>query len=69
MNYIPQIGDSVVATRKIKSNIYHNRVIGPITEISPNGCRIKVNAGTDRETEFQFFNSDWSFTLLFKAGE
>lgn len=59
--YKPQIGDAVIARRKVKSRIYHNTIVGPVVESWDTGCRIVTNKGTDIEGDFQFFNSDWYF--------
>ena len=63
-----QIGDAIVATRKVKSKIYYNRVIGPVITVWDNACRVRCNAGTDVETDFQLFFSDWTFKVLQLTG-
>lgn len=62
--YIPQIGDSVAARRKIKSKIYANLIVGPVIDTWDNACRIVVNRGTDFEGDWKLHFSDWSFEYL-----
>jgi hypothetical protein len=64
--YIPMIGDSVAARRKVKSQIYSNLIVGPVVETYPNACRIVTNKGTEIESDFQLFFSDWEFQFLHK---
>ena len=56
--YIPKTGDHVIARRRIRSNIYHNTVVGPVLEIWDNACRIITNKDSDIESDFQLFFSD-----------
>ena len=65
--YIPQVGDSVCARRKVKSSIYANTIVGPVIETWPNACRIVTNKGTDIEGDFQLFFTDWKFQFLHKT--
>jgi len=65
--YIPQVGDSVGARRKVKSSIYANTIVGPVIETWPNACRIVTNKGTDIEGDFQLFYNDWNFQFLHKT--
>ena len=65
--YIPQVGDSVVARRKVKSSTSSNTIVGPIVETWPNACRIVTNPGTDIEGNFKLVNSDWTFQFLHKS--
>jgi len=65
--YVPKVGDSVCARRNVHSNIYTNKVIGPVVETWDNACQITVNAGTERETTFRFYYNDWNFQFLFKT--
>ena len=67
--YVPQVGDSVAARRRKQSNIYHNLVVGPVVEVWDNACRVRCNAGTDIESDFQLFFADWTFQLVFHATE
>lgn len=62
--YIPKIGDSVCATRKIKSNIYHNMVVGPVVDTWENACRVVTNQGEDCEGDFRLYFNDWDFRFL-----
>jgi hypothetical protein len=64
MNYTPQANDRVVARRKVPSKIYFNTVIGPVVEVFQNACRVKTNEGTEIESDFQLFFSDWKFDKL-----
>ena len=64
MTYIPKVGDSVGARRKVKSKIYHNIVVGPVVDVWTNSCRVITNEGTDIEGEFRLYFSDWSFQFL-----
>jgi hypothetical protein len=65
--YIPQVGDSVAARRKVKSSTSSNTIVGPIVETWPNACRIVTNPGTDIEGNFKLVNSDWTFQFLHKT--
>ena len=65
MTYIPKIGDAVAARRKIKSKIYHNLLVGPIYDTSENSCVMVNERGTERETKWTLFYSDWDFEYLF----
>jgi hypothetical protein len=62
--YTPRIGDTVQAKRRRKSRLYHNLVVGPVIAVWRNAVRVKCNAGTDIETDFQLFFSDWTFRKL-----
>jgi hypothetical protein len=64
-DYLPQVGESIAARRLKESRIYNNTVVGPVIERWENAVRVRCNAGTDIETDFQLFFSDWSFQLLF----
>ena len=65
--YIPQVGDSVGARRKVKSNIYANTIVGPVVDTWPNACRIVTNLGTDIKGDFRLYYSDWYFQFLHKT--
>ena len=62
--YIPNVGDSVIARRKVKSEIYHNTVIGPVVDVWDNACRIVTNAGEEYEGDFKLHFSDWTFERI-----
>ena len=62
--YVPEILDLVSARRRVKSNIYHNLVIGPVIDTWVTGCRVVTNEGTDIESDFQLFYSDWVFSKI-----
>ena len=62
-NYIPKIGDSIVAKRKIQSKIYSNTIVGPVVDIWENACRVVTNPGTEIEGDFRLYFSDWFFDL------
>ena len=66
-NYIPQVGDSVHAKRKVPSKIFANSIVGPVLETWDNACRIITNQGTEIESDFQLFYSDWTFRFLHKT--
>lgn len=63
--YTPQIGDRVVARRKMNSKIYANTIAGPVSNVYDNACRIKTNQGTDIETDWQINYSDWELELIY----
>jgi len=63
--YIPKIGDSVYAKRKIKSKIYSNLVIGPIVDVWDNACRMLINKDTENERDCRLYFNEWEFTYLF----
>lgn len=67
--YIPCIGDSVVARRKIKSKIYYNMIIGPVIQTWDNACQIITNQGTKIESDFRLYYNDWDFDFLHKTSE
>jgi hypothetical protein len=62
--YIPKIGDSVVARRKVSSDIYKNTIIGPVINVVDNTCHIVTNPGTDLESDFTLSFCDWNFQYL-----
>jgi len=64
--YMPKIGDHVSASRKIELATPPKIIVGPVTEVSENTCRIITNAG-DKEIEGNFLlnYSDWKFQFLF----
>lgn len=64
MEYIPKIGDSIAARRRIKSKIYHNTVAGPVVETWENACHIVTNPGTEIEGSFRLYFTDWNFQYL-----
>ena len=57
-------GQVVLFRRKIKSNIYHNLVVGPVYDVHKNAVEIVTNINTDRESIFRMYFSDWNFTYL-----
>jgi len=63
--YIPKLGDSVGAKRKDKS-ISPKMIVGPVTEVYTDACRIVTNPGTEIEGNFYLPYSDWDFQFLFK---
>lgn len=63
--YTPQIGDRVAATRKMKSKIYANTIVGPVSHVYDNACRIKTNGGKATETDWQINYSDWDLELIY----
>lgn len=65
--YIPDVGDSVVATRKIYSSIYSNIIVGPVVDVWSNACRILNNPGTQAEGDFRLFFNDWDFSFLHRT--
>jgi len=67
--YLPKVGDSIVARRKVNSNIYENTVVGPVVETWENACRIHNNPGTIIEYEFKLYYKDWDFMFLHKTDE
>jgi predicted transport protein len=67
--YIPKIGDSVAARRKIESKIYKNLIVGPVIDTWENACRIVTNVGTDCEGDFKLHFSDWNFQYLHKTNQ
>lgn len=67
MNYTPSIGDSVVARRKVTSNIYSNCVVGPVVDVWDNACRIVTNTETEIESDFRYYFSDWNFRFLHRT--
>lgn len=64
--YVPMVGDSVAARRKVKSEIYPNLIVGPVIETWESACRIVTNKGTEIEGDFQLFYGDWKFQFLHK---
>ena len=68
--YIPQIGDSVDATRIEKSRIYENRIVGPVTQIWDNACLVAFRFGSHNDiVEHRLYFSDWNFRFLHKTEE
>ena len=63
--YIPKIGDSVAARRKIESKIYKNLIVGPVIDTWDNACRIVTSTTTDWNLHF----SDWNFQYLHKTDQ
>ena len=67
MDYVPQVGDSVVARRIVESDIYANTIVGPVIETWDNACRIVTNTGDSNiSSDFQLFYGDWRFRFLHK---
>lgn len=66
-NYIPLVGDSIAARRKVTSKIYVNLIVGPVIVTWENACRVVTNQGTNIEGDFQLFYSDWNFQFLHKT--
>lgn len=57
-----QVGDHVVAKRKIKSATEPNTVIGPIHELDQDTCYIITNEGDPIiEGHFRLRLSEWKF--------
>lgn len=65
MNYIPRKGDSICAKRKIESSIYPNTVVGPVTDVWMDGCRVVTNYHKSNEGQFNLQYRDWSIKFLF----
>jgi len=63
--WLPEIGDSVVARRKVKSKIYASTIVGPVVDIWDNACRIVTNPNTEIEGDFKLYFKDWDFRPLF----
>ena len=69
IDYIPVIGDSVDAVRKVKSRIYANHIVGPVVDVWENACRILNNPGTNAEGDFRLFFNDWDFKFLHRTDD
>lgn len=67
--YIPKVGDSVVARRKIKEKSLANTICGPVVSSYEDSCRILTNEGTDIEFDFKLDYNDWNFQYLHKTSE
>lgn len=57
--YIPVVGDVIVAKRKVKSAIYYNLVVGPVTNTFENACEVTTNRSTEIEVCFRLYYNDW----------
>ena len=64
VEHIPQVGDYVVARRRELSERKHNLVIGPVTKVRGDSCRINTNDGTDIAAEWDLFYDEWKFEKL-----
>lgn len=62
--HIPNVGDSVVARRKIKSTTLPNTICGPVVESFDNKCRIVTNEGTEIEGNFILYFHEYNFQFL-----
>lgn len=62
--YIPKVGDSAVARRKIKSTTSPNTICGPVVESFDNYCRIITNEGTEIESNFILYFNEYNFQFL-----
>ena len=62
--YVPKIGDSISAKRKVKSKIYHNIVVGPVVDVWDNACRVVTNPGTEIEGDFRLHYNEWNIKHL-----
>ena len=69
MRYLPEIGDSVAAERKVKSLMFPNLIIGPVVNILDDVCFIHNNPGEPIETWFKLVFSEWNFQFLHKTSE
>jgi len=69
--YVPKVGDSIAATRKFKSSIYHNHnfIVGHVVEVWSNTCQIIINQGTEIEDDFRLYFDDWNFQFLHKTND
>lgn len=66
--YIPRVGDSVVAKRKVKSKEF-NTIVGPVVETFENSCKIITNENTELETHFVLSYNDYDFCFLHLTDE
>lgn len=62
--YIPKVGDKVVANRKDNTQIRGSYIVGPVFETTPDSCRIITNKGTDIEGDYWLPYSEWKFSKL-----
>ena len=69
MNYIPKVGDSVAADRKVRVPHLHNRVIGSVVEVDNNSCRIATNPNTRIRGDFNLPFDEWKFHFLHLTSE
>lgn len=68
--YVPQVGDSVDATRIEHSRIYFNRIVGPVTQVWPNACLVRFPFGKHNETvEWRLYFNEWNFSFLHKSDQ
>lgn len=65
MPYIPRVGDRIRAKRKVRSKIYHNLIVGPVSDVFENACRVITNEGSEMESSWQVNYSDWEILFLF----
>jgi len=63
--YVPRVGDSVGARRKVRSDVGPNLVVGPVVEVGGGYCRIVTNPGTKIAGDFRLCLRDWKFEFLF----
>lgn len=71
LRYIPRVGDSVVARRKVKTSNLPS-IIGPVVqvapEVNPQYCLIITNRDTEHiEGHFWLSYKDWTFQFLYKT--
>lgn len=62
--YIPKVGDSVVARRKVKSTTLPNTICGPVVECFSDCCLITTNEGTEIEGNFTLYFNEHNFQFL-----
>jgi len=62
--YLPEVGHSIDAQRKVKSKEFPNRIVGPVVERWDDSCRVLNNAGESNEGDFKLYFSDWYFCFL-----